>query len=242
MGEPTISDVQEKLAIAVEALRKAEERATTGQLALEVMHEIKNPLEALGHLTYLADKEADDPIKVHEYMQLATEQMVILRDIASYTLGFARSTPMPKPTRLALLAETGLRIHQRTIDSRKIHLIKDLPEDLTVSVYPGEMLQVVSNLICNALDALPATGILRLRTRKRGHEIDLVIADNGSGIPAQHHQAIFEPFFTTKEERGTGLGLALSRKIVERHHGSIRMRSSVRPGKSGTVFKISLPA
>jgi signal transduction histidine kinase len=70
----------------------------------------------------------------------------------------------------------------------------------------------------------------------------MVIADNGHGIPAEHAAAIFEPFFTTKEHRGTGLGLGLTRKIIERHHGRIAMRSSVRPGRSGTIFRISLPA
>jgi signal transduction histidine kinase len=103
------------------------------------------------------------------------------------------------------------------------------------------MLQVVSNLIVNALDALPAEGILRLRVRKRKNEVDFMIADNGHGIAIQHKEALFQPFFTTKIDKGTGLGLALSKRIIERHNGRIRVRSSVRPGKSGTAFKISLP-
>jgi signal transduction histidine kinase len=103
------------------------------------------------------------------------------------------------------------------------------------------MLQVISNLIHNSIDALPQDGILRLRLRKAEGEIHLLIADNGHGIPAEYADEIFQPFITTKEERGTGLGLALTKRIVERHRGTIRMRSSVRPGKSGTLFKISLP-
>ncbi len=106
----------------------------------------------------------------------------------------------------------------------------------------GEILQVVSNLIVNALDALPADGTLTLRLRKRTNSIQMLIADNGHGIPAKHAAFIFEPFFTTKAERGTGIGLALSKKIVERHGGRIWVRSSVRVGKSGTTFRISLPA
>ena len=73
-------------------------------------------------------------------------------------------------------------------------------------------------------------------------KIEFVIADNGHGIPKEHTSDIFQPFFTTKEDRGTGLGLAVSKNIVERHKGRISVRSSVRPGKSGTIFKISIPA
>jgi signal transduction histidine kinase len=105
----------------------------------------------------------------------------------------------------------------------------------------GEMLQVVSNLIANALDALPAFGILHLRLRKRGGRIHFVMADNGHGIAIVNNDRIFRPFFTTKENRGTGLGLDLSEKIIQRHFGSIRMRSSVRPQKRGTTFRVCLP-
>jgi signal transduction histidine kinase len=139
------------------------------------------------------------------------------------------------------LAEAALRIHRKAIEARKIHLVKDLPSTLVAEVHGGEILQVVSNLIANALDALPVGGRLRLRLRRRQGEVHFVVADNGQGIPTDQIAEIFKPFFTTKEERGTGLGLALSKGIVERHRGKIRLRSSVRPGRSGTVFKISLP-
>jgi signal transduction histidine kinase len=101
---------------------------------------------------------------------------------------------------------------------------------------------IISNLIVNAVDALPSGGILSLRVRKVQGKVRFSIADNGHGIPAEYSQEIFQPFFTTKKENGTGLGLAISKKIIERHNGVIRMRSSVRPGKSGTIFHISLPA
>jgi signal transduction histidine kinase len=104
------------------------------------------------------------------------------------------------------------------------------------------MLQVISNLLKNALDALPHNGVLCLRLRKRLGHIHFLIADNGHGIPAEHRNNIFKPFFTTKEDRGNGLGLSLSREIVERHRGKIHMRTSVHPDRSGTTFRISLPA
>jgi signal transduction histidine kinase len=242
MNQTGISELQERLAATVETLRVVEERAVAGRLALEVMHEIKNPLEALGHLIYLAAGEADHPERVKKYMSLAEEQMATLAHVASQTLGIARISHVPKPIDLVALAEAALRIHQRAIESKKVHLVKDLPKGIVVPVYTGEMLQVLSNLIVNALDALPTDGTLILRLRKRRGEVQFVIADNGHGIPAEHRNEIFEPFFTTKKDRGNGLGLALSKKIIERHRGRISIRSSVRPGKSGTTFKISLPA
>jgi len=232
---------ERQLAIATEALGKAEQRSVAGRLALEVMHEVKNPLEALGHLTYLALLEADDPAKVRMYLLQAEEQMENLRHVAKQSLGFSHRSDKPRPIDLVAVAEAAIRIHQRVIEEKRIHLVKDLPEGAVAEVFTGEMLQVVSNLIVNALDALPAEGILRLRVRKRTNEIDFVIADNGHGIATQHKEALFQPFFTTKLDKGTGLGLALSKGIIQRHNGRIRVRSSVRPGKSGTAFKITLP-
>jgi signal transduction histidine kinase len=238
----TISELQAKLATAAESLQKSDERATAGRLALEVMHEIRNPLEALGNLVYLTLRNADDPAEVRKYMHLAGEQMALVNQIASQTLAFARTSQSPRAVDLVGLAEAALRIHQRTITEKKVHLVKELPEGIVAEVHTGQMLQVISNVIVNALDALPEDGTLCLRMRKRDDEVQFVIADNGHGIPKEHCSEIFKPFFTTKEGNGTGLGLALSKNIVDRHRGKIRMRSSVRPGKSGTTFKISIPA
>lgn len=242
MKQAIISELQGRLASTVEALKLAEERAVAGRLALEMMHEIKNPLEALGHLTFLAAEEADHPEKVREYMSQAEEQMRNLTHIARQTLGIARTSNFPKPIDLVALTEAALRIHQRTIESKRVHLVKDLPGCVVAAVYTGEMLQVLSNVIVNALDALPIEGTLSVRLRRRRGEVQFVIADNGHGIPAAHRAEIFEPFFTTKEERGNGLGLSLTKKIIERHRGKIFVRSSIQPGKSGTIFKISVPS
>ncbi|MDQ2840093.1 MAG: HAMP domain-containing histidine kinase [Acidobacteriota bacterium] len=229
--------------IAVEALRKSEERAAAGQLALELMHEIRNPLEAFGNLLFLAYGDANNPEKVRTYIRMAEEQSATLNQIVERTLGFARSSPHPKPSDLVAVAHAAVRIHQRAIDEKKIHLVKDFPQvEFIAEVHATEILQVLSNVLVNAIDALPSEGVICLRLRKRQNGIHIVIADNGHGIPAEHRKKIFKSFFTTKKDRGTGLGLSLSKKIVERHRGKICMRSSVRPGKSGTTFKISLPA
>jgi signal transduction histidine kinase len=114
-----------------------------------------------------------------------------------------------------------------------------------VHAVAGELRQVFANLVANAIDALPQTGrlVLRLahleRDGRRG--VLVTIADNGSGIAPEHRTSIFEPFFTTKKDVGTGLGLWVAQEIVSKYGGRIRVRSSVAPGLSGTVFSIFLP-
>jgi signal transduction histidine kinase len=235
--EPTPS---EKLASAVEALRRCEERSLAGLFALEVMHEIRNPLDALGNLVYLA-ADAQDLTQAREYMRAAKEQIVSLHQIAGQSLTLARNAQTATSVDIAGLAEAALRVHHRRITAKEIQLIRDMCEGAILTVRTGEMLQVISNLIGNALDALPQKGTLSVRVRKRFDYISLVVADNGHGISPDNLGRLFQPFFTTKNDQGNGLGLALSKKIIERHGGSIRVRSSIRPGKPGTTFLVALP-
>jgi signal transduction histidine kinase len=231
-----------RLELLSEAVRRADERATAGQLALEVIHEIRNPLEALANLLYLANLEANDCEPVRRYLALAEEQIITVNRIANQTLSYAKVHLSPSPTDLAGVAEAALRIQQQAISARKVNLVKDLPEKLEAKVYTSEILQVISNMVGNAIDAVQEGGTVCLRLRKSQGKVRILIVDNGHGIPKEHLSEIFEPFFTTKADRGTGLGLALSKSIVERHQGKIRVRSSAHPGKSGTAFRISLPA
>ena len=226
---------------SIEALQRTDELVLAGRLALELMHEINNPLDALGNLTYLAMQELDDGDQVQIYLQQIQEQVTTLKRIVSQTLGLAKSSPVLKKERLKELAQAALRIHGKAIKSRRIHLVPEIPEELSAEVRAGQILQVLSNLTANALDALPEAGTLRLRVRKTSNSVHILVADNGQGIPVEHSASIFEPFFTTKQGRGTGLGLHISKKIIEGHQGKIQMRSSVREGKSGTTFRVSLP-
>jgi signal transduction histidine kinase len=235
------SELQAENDALYEALRNAEERAIAGQLALETMHEIRNPLEALGNLTFLTQQEAEDPERVRQYMSLAEEQIRNGSRVASKTLAFARSSRVLQRADLVGVAEAALRIHQPTIQSKKVRLVKCLPEELVGEVHVGELLQAMSNLIANALEALPLEGALHLRLRRRSDRMQILISDNGHGIPEEHMKKIFRPFYTTKEPRGTGLGLAITKSIVDKHGGSLRVKSSIRAGKSGTTFLISLP-
>lgn len=240
MVDPVTFDLPRQLEMAAEALRRSEERATAGRLALELMHEIKNPLEALGHLMYLACEEADHAGAVRRYMHLAEEQMSTLSQIVNQTLGLTRALT-PTEIDLSVLVEAALRIHQRRIEAKKLRVVRSLPGGVTATVYSGQILQVISNLVANSIDALPECGTIFLRLRQRSNWIAIVVGDTGHGIPPEHAAAIYEPFFTTKDEQGTGFGLPLSKKIIERHGGRIAMRTSMRSGRSGTVFRILLP-
>ena len=232
---------QERWQELEEALRRSERLAAAGQYSAAIMHEINNPLETISNLAYLAREEADDAAKVREYMtQLEAELANVIR-IAKQTLGFYGPAEALRPVNLAEVAESALLVHGRRLSAKKVRLVKRLINQATVKIHPGEMLQVLSNLIANAVDALPEKGTLAIRLRKSENEVHLMIVDDGHGIPAPLIDRVFEPFFTTKQDRGTGLGLALSKAIVERHKGRIRTRSSVIQGRSGTAFRISLP-
>ena len=140
------------------------------------------------------------------------------------------------------VAEAALRIHHTSFTRNNIHLVTDFPEQVIAHIHFGGMLQVISNLLANALDAISGAGSIRIRVRARQNEVYILVADNGHGIASEHIQSIFEPYFTTKGDHGTGLGLALTMKIVDGHRGRIRVRSSVRPSRCGTTFRVSFPA
>jgi signal transduction histidine kinase len=125
-----------------------------------------------------------------------------------------------------------------SIAAQKIHLVRNFSEGTVGEIYTGEILQVISNLLANALDAVPERGTISFRLRKRSTSVQLLVADNGRGMRPDHVTRLFEPFFLTRENRGKSLGLALSKKIVERHAGTISARSSALPRRNGTQFKI----
>jgi signal transduction histidine kinase len=241
MVELTIPELKARLAAAEKALREAEMRATVGQLALEMIHEIRNPLEALNHLAFLARQEAEQPDKVRTYLNLAEEQMAHLRYISGKTLRYSQSASSLEAADLVKVAEAAVRIHQTRFARNNIRLVTDLPEQVIAPIHFGEMLQVISNLLANALDAVSGAGTIWLRVRAQQNEAHILVADNGHGIPSRYIRSVFEPYFTTKGDHGTGIGLALIEKIVDGHRGRIRVRSSVNPGRCGTTFRVSVP-
>jgi signal transduction histidine kinase len=235
------SDSTSRWADFEEALRKSQSQAAASQFAAAVMHDINNPLEAATNLAYLLRAEANDPAKVSEYASLLEEQLAHVSQIARQTLDFCKAPAAMKAVDLVEIANAALRVHEHKISTKGLRLQEQLPTPAIVLAHGGELLQVLTNLIANAVDAVPENGVISIRIRKCESRVHVTVADNGHGIPETHVAHIFEPFFTTKQDRGTGLGLAISKSIVERHKGRIRARSCVRHGRSGTAFRITLP-
>lgn len=235
--EPT---VPERLNAALAALKRCEEHSLAGQFALEVMHEIRNPLDALGNLVHLAGLEEDLTI-ARQHLRDAEEQITMLHQIAGQSLTIARVSQAPVSVSLLELAEAAIRIHHRRVKAKRVTLVRDLDQTGMVTVKPGEIVQVLSNLVGNSLDALSDEGTIALRIRKRSDHLCVIVADNGHGISQDHLGRLFEPFFSTKHDVGNGLGLTLSKKIIDRHGGSIRVRSCTGPRRYGTTFRVCIP-
>ncbi len=229
------------------ALRTTERLASVGRLAATVAHEINNPLEAVINLIYLA-RNAPKRDQTFNYLDMAEEELERISHLTKQTLGFYRETKGATGVRVGALVNSLLAIFTPRMRNRSIRLTTEIVDDVEVCAIPGEIRQVVANLLSNSVDALDTGGEIRVRvsagtqwsgTPRRG--VRLTVADNGGGIPADIRSQLFEPFFTTKKDVGTGLGLWICKSIVENHHGSIQMRSSMTPGRSGTVFSVFLP-
>lgn len=223
------------------ALRRSEKLAMAGRLAASVMHEINNPSQAIADLVYLISKDADRPELVRARAALIEEQLVRIQYIARQTLSFFRDTPKPQEKDLVLLVETALRYHAPLLSEKRIQVRQHMPDMLVASVYPGDFLQLVSNLVRNAVEALAPGGVLCIRMRVCGRNVRLTISDNGRGIGAAIQARLFEAFQSDKAEAGNGLGLWICKTIVEKHSGSIHWRSSTSPAAHGTTFSILLP-
>ena len=229
------------------ALIKTEKLAAVGRLAASIAHEINNPLEAVTNLVYLA-RSSPALEQSRDYLATAETELHRVSAIVNQTLRFYRQTTRPVPVVAADLLSGLLGIFQgRLLNSGVVVDRRDRPQR-PVLCFDGEIRQVLSNFISNALDTMrPTGGTLRLRTReatdrRSGHRgVRITVADTGEGMSAVTLAHLCEAFYTTKGANGTGLGLWVSREIIDRHHGSLAVRSRQTPGASGTVFALFLP-
>jgi PAS domain S-box-containing protein len=229
--------------LAEYALRTAEKLAATGKLANAMAHEINNPLEALTNLIYLA-RSSTSLESTLEFLARADNELARIAKITKQSLAFHRDSQTPIPVQINELVTEVCSLLQRSVGSRQIRLVPDSIKPVTICGYPGQLNQVFANLIRNAAEAAfpDSDVIIRIKpARRRGVEGALIaIHDCGAGIPESIRDNLFDPFFTTKELKGSGLGLWVSRILVMNHNGTIRFRTSERPGKSGTTFEVFL--
>jgi len=228
-----------------EALRQTEKLAATGRLAASIAHEINNPLEAVTNLVYLARLQ---PANVQKYLKLADQELDRIAQITKNTLGFYRDTASPSSVDISEVLAEVAALYSRKIHFKKITLQPEYGEGIEVTGFPGEIRQIFANLIANAIEAIMDAGTIRIRAREEqsldgrsSPGVRITFLDNGAGIAPEKIKRIFEPFYTTKKDVGTGLGLWLTLGLVGKHGGSIRVRSSVRPGRTWTAFSVFLP-
>ncbi len=247
--EDRVAEKTRELKRAHDHMLHVEKMASIGKLAAVVAHEINNPLS--GILTYA--KLLEKWLKRHEIENKEHEAADCLDLIASESrrcgeivknlLTFSRVAPMNiESTDLNSVIDRSLRLVQHQLDMAGIQVQRELAEDLPrVQCDAGQIEQVILALVMNAIDAMPRGGNLWVRS---GHsasadQVEIEVRDDGTGIPPEILASIFEPFLTTKETgRGVGLGLAVSRSIVDRHSGQIGVQSEL--GK-GTTFVVTLP-
>jgi PAS domain S-box-containing protein len=228
-----------------EALRRSEKLAAVGQLASSIAHEINNPLESITNLLYLI-RQSESMEDVQHYTTLAQSELARVTQITLQTLRFNRQHSKPVKVAMGELLQTVMALYTGRLLVRNIDADVKLMEAPQVLSLEGEVRQVVNNLVRNALDAMSHGGrlLVRLHPQQDWHTgaagVRLTVADTGEGIRTQMWAHLFEPFQTTKEMTGTGLGLWVSKGIVEKHGGRIGVRTRCGE-RHGTVFAVWLP-
>jgi PAS domain S-box-containing protein len=232
---------------AEEALRQAEKLAAMGRVAGIIAHEINNPLEAITNAFYLLRNHPSLNEEARYYASLAEQELQRASHITRQTLSFYRDSRQPIAVSIPDLLDNVVELQQRPILASRIILQKKYSSSGIVRGFPGELRQVFLNLIGNAIQAMPSGGTLRLRvaeatdwrTQRRGIAISVI--DTGNGIRREDAKRLFQPFFTTKSAKGTGLGLWISKGIVQKYEGAIGFRSFHLKTGANTCFRIFLP-
>jgi signal transduction histidine kinase len=226
-----------------EALRKSEQLAAAGRLAASIAHEINNPLEAVTNLLYLARMDGNVKGNARDLLETADKELRRLSHIAARSLKFYRQHTAPVRCSLEELIESVLFFYETDVNVRQISLERRYCEAPQVLYQPGEFRQVMTNLIGNALDALSRHGRLAVGVRP-AHDaagrqgVAVTVADNGSGMDHEMLGRLYHPFETTKGDAGTGLGLWVSKGILDKHQTRIAVRSK---RDCGTVFRLFVP-
>ncbi len=247
-----IRDRLQEYRMAQEALRKSEKLAVAGRLAASIAHEINNPLESVTNLLYLL--RTSEPAQYPQYLEQAESELARVTEITKQTLRFYREPATPSPVGVAEIVESVLALHRARLQGSSVEVRLEMEAKNQILAAKGELRQVLSNLITNALDAMRNGGRLTIRAKDASDVADgmrrgvrLSVADTGSGIPADILKHVFEPFVSTKGDTGTGLGLWVTAEIVRKLSGRIRVRSRTADDvknsseHSGTVFSVFWP-
>jgi PAS domain S-box-containing protein len=231
---------------AQSALLATEKLAVAGRLAATIAHEIHNPLDSVANLLYLMKDETDPKVSEH-YRELAGQELDRMGQVSRAMLGLYREAKTPISINVKEMLESVLVLLDRQLKNAAITVETDLPDNLEIEGFPAELRQVFTNLVANAADAAAPAGNIEINARRSTFKdstsagVVIQVSDTGTGIDAAALEHIFEPFFTTKGEAGTGLGLWVSRGIIEKHGGVIDLRSQTGAIDHGTAITVFLP-
>src|SRR6266702_1603006 len=226
---------------AEETLRKTEKLAAAGRLAATVAHEINNPLESIVNLVYLCRHTPGLPDEAAGFLETADAELSRIAQIVRQTLGFYRESVDPRNCDICKIVAETLEVYRPRIVAHSLECDADLETGIFAYVIPGELKQVVANLIANAVDATEPEGNIHISVKRVDETVSIAVADTGSGIDDAHLTHVFEPFFTTKTDVGTGLGLWVTKGIVDKQGGTITVASSTGPAAHGTTVTVTLP-
>jgi PAS domain S-box-containing protein len=233
-----------------DTLRRTEKLAAAGQLAASIAHEINNPLEAVTNLLFLLRTQVAIDGEALRFTEMAQHELARVSEITQQTLRFYRPSTSPALANVAEILDSILTLHSGRIHTLRVDVARRYRDNVDLYCLSGALRQVFANLITNALDALNGGGRLMIRAARsrcwtNGRPgVRVVVADTGTGMPDEVRARIFEPFFTTKLATGTGLGLWVTHDIMDKHQGSIAVRSRSGPPEangSGTVFMLFFP-
>jgi signal transduction histidine kinase len=220
---------------------QSERLSTIGRMISTIVHDFRNPMTAIRGYAAMIEEADLGPERRKECAHLIVEETDRLNGMIDEILEFTRGEPTRlerRPVGVEELTARLQRLLEPDLHSRGIRFSLDLGYDGLVSVDVDRMLRAMLNIASNALDAMDAGGTFLVRSRGRNGNVEIDLADTGRGIPEELQSRIYEPFFTHGKPRGIGLGMSITRKIVEEHGGRIRLESQV--GR-GTTFTVSLP-
>lgn len=232
---------------AEEALIRNEKLASAGRMAAVLAHEINNPLEAVMNILFLAQMSDEIPRPVRDYLETADGELKRIAHITRQTLGFYRESSSPIRFPLKPLFDSVTDLLQAKVAAKHAEVETRCHASISMTALQGEIRQVLSNLFMNSLDAVPPGGKITLRAayatahKESRPSLRITVADSGHGISHETSLQLFKPFFTTKGSVGNGLGLWISKQIVEKHGGTIRVRSHTQAPRQGTTFSMVFP-
>jgi PAS domain S-box-containing protein len=224
------------------ALIRSEKLAAIGRLSATIAHEINNPLEAVTNLIYLAALDQELHPQTRAFLLQADRELGRLASIARHTLTFVRPGASNGPMRVFEIAESVVAIFQPKCHACGNEIRLHCAADPYLAIPGDDLRQILTNILSNACDAVTGPGgLIEVELLAGDESVCINVRDNGGGISREHLSSIFDPFFTTKDSLGTGIGLWISRELVQKNGGSIRVQVDGLPPGFTTMFSVELP-